>query len=662
MADKKNDRKKIDHNRSADVAALAVLEQNAGLDEGRVETAFDRYLKMQPQCNFGKTGVCCRICLQGPCRITRKADKGICGAHAYTIVARNLIRAITSGASSHGDHGRHIVYTALNMLEDKAGGYSIEDKDKLFRVAERLGLDTENKDERKVLEEVAGLALEDFIKASDDPCKWLESTVVEDRMEKFDQCGISPRGIHTTIAESMAQTHMGMDADPVNLIFQGLKMALCDYIGMHIATDLSDILFGTPEPVTTEANFGVMEPETVNIALHGHNPLLSEMIVRAAKDMKDEATEAGAAGIKCMGICCTGNEVLMRQGVPVLTNFLSQELPMMTGALDAMVVDVQCIMPGVKAVSECFRTRVVTTMSNSKIPGSYHVAFSEEEPLERAKEIIRLGIEAFKERKGQEVNIPQVKNKVTAGFSMEALEEILGAVNPEQPFKVITDAIDSAQLGGVVLFAGCNNLRVLQDHSHSEMIRELARNNILMVATGCAAGSAAKMGLMNDEAVELHAGEGLKSFIHALNEANRDKLNGNKLPLVFHMGSCVDNSRALDLATALARQWDVDMPKIPFAASAPEAMSEKAVAIGSWWVALGIPTHVGVVPEVTGSALVNGIALQIAEDVYGGYFIWEEDPAEAARKILDAVRERSWKLNLHRKLAEQYDTPVSAGY
>ena len=245
---------------------------------------------------------------------------------------------------------------------------------------------------------------------------------------------------------------------------------------------------------------------------------------------------------------------------------------------------------------------------------------------------------------------------------MEALTDLLSTINPEQPFKVITDAIDSGQLRGVVLLAGCNNLRVLQDHSHNEIIRELARNNVLMVITGCAAGSAAKMGLMNEEAVETYAGEGLKSFIHSLDEANKDKLNGNRLPLLFHMGSCVDNSRAYDLATALAKQWSIDTPKLPFVASAPEAMSEKAVAIGSWWVTLGIPTHVGVVPEVTGSSLVNGIALQIAEDVYGGYFIWEEDPARAAEKILKALDERTWKLRIHREMADKYDTQISKGY
>ncbi len=651
------EKKKIDNRRTIDPAALAVIDKNTA--NGQLETAYERYVKMQPQCNFGRTGVCCRICLQGPCRITKKSSKGVCGAHGYTIVARNLIRAIAGGCGAHADHSRHMFYAIHELVEGKAPDYAIEDPAKLHRVAKRLGLETEGKEDMALLKEVVALAEADFSKMSAEPCKWLETTVVPGRMEVFNKCNIQPRSVHTSIAEVMGQTHMGVDADPVNLIFQGLKTSLADYIGMHIATDLSDILFGTPKPVTTEANFGVIDAEMVNIAVHGHNPLLSEMIVRVAREMTAEAEAVGAKGVKCMGICCTGNEVLMRQGVPVLTNFLSQELPIMTGALDAMVVDVQCIYPSVQAVAECYNTKIITTMAHSKIAGAHHVDFVEEFAVEKAKEVIRIAIEAFKERDKSRIDIPDVKHKVIAGFSFEAMGELLEALSPGAPIKAVTDAVDSGQLRGVALFAGCNNLRVIHDQSQIHIMKELAKNNVLLVATGCAAGSAAKLGIMNDEAVDKYAGEGLKKFIKDLEAANVDKLNGNKLPLIFHMGSCVDNSRAYDFTNALAEQWGVDTPKVPFVASAPEAMSEKAVSIGSWCVTLGIPTHVGVVPEVTGSALVNGIALQIAQDVYGGYFIWEEDPEKAVGKILAAMDERSWKLKVHKAAAEKYETKMS---
>jgi len=284
-----------------------------------------------------------------------------------------------------------------------------------------------------------------------------------------------PTSVFETIASAMAQTHMGMDADPVNLIFKSLEAGLADYVGMHIGTDLSDVLFGIPVPVYTEANMGVIDPAKVNIAVHGHNPLLSEMIVQAARELEGEAKAAGSAGIQLMGICCTGNEVLMRQGVPPVTNFASQELPIMTGAIDAMVVDVQCIMPGLQAVAECYHTRIVTTSKNAKIPGSHYVDYNEEKALDQAKEVIRIAIDAYKERGDAECIIPAIKNKVVAGFSLEAMYSLFGAINADAPIKVVTEALASGELRGVVLFAGCNNLKGIHDENHITMAKELAK-------------------------------------------------------------------------------------------------------------------------------------------------------------------------------------------
>ena len=279
--------------------------------------------------------------------------------------------------------------------------------------------------------------------------------------------------------------------------------------------------------------------------------------------------------------------------------------------------------------------------------------------MEKAREIIRLAIEAYKERLPDRIDVPKLKNKVTAGFSVEAVLDLFAAVNPDNPIKVLTDAIDSGQLSGVVLLAGCNNLRVMHDHSCVTVIKGLAATT--WQCHRCMANGG-QLNLMNAEAVEEHAGEGLKAFLHMLNEANADKLN-EKLPLVFHMGSCVDNSRAYDLNTLMANQWGVDTPKVPYVASAPEAMSEKAVAIGSWCVTLGMPTHVGVTPEITGSALVDGVATQIAHDVYGGYFIWEEDPDKSVDVIMAALDERTWKMRVHRQAQEKYGTEaISAGW
>jgi carbon-monoxide dehydrogenase catalytic subunit len=650
--------KKVDNKRTIDPAALAVLEQKGG----QIETAYDRYVKMQPQCNFGEQGICCRICLQGPCRITKKASKGICGAHDYTIVARNLLRMICGGTAAHADHTRHMAHVGAMMLEGEAPDYKITDLQKLYAVADRIGISREGKSDLEIFEELVEMAREDlcrFEAADEEAARWVSKSIIPERVKKLEDCNVMPRGVFGTIAESIAQTHAGMDADPVNLIFQGLKTAVADFCGEHIATDLSDIIFGTPRPVVSEANLGVLDPECINIAVHGHNPLLSEMIVSAAREMKPEAEKVGARGIKVSGICCTGNEVLMRQGVPLLTNFISQELPIMTGALDAMIVDIQCIMPGIRAVAECFHTRIVTTSGNVKIPGAYHVDFVEENAMDKAREVITLAIEAYKERNKDRISIPQIKHKVVAGFSLEALLELFKAVNPGNPIQVLTEAIEAGELRGVVLLAGCNNLKRIHDENHLTIAKGLAKNNVFMVATGCAAGACAKAGLLTGEAVEKYAGDGLKKFLYRLNEANGLK---EDLPLVFHMGSCVDNSRAYDLMTLMARQWGIDTPKVPYTASAPEAMSEKAVAIGCWCVALGMPTHVGVYPYITGSDLVNGIALQIAEDVYGGYFMWETDPEESVDRILASLDERTWKLRVHKQAAEKYETALSTGW
>lgn len=588
---------------------------------------------------------------------------GICGAKDYTIVARNIIRMMAGGASAHSDHGREIVNVLSNLAEGHATDYRVTDPDKLRRVAERLGIETEGKTELVLVKEVAEIALKDFGKQDGEPLAFLWSTICEARRKKFTECDIVPTSIDRTVVEVMHRTHIGVDADPLNLIFGGLKCSLADYTGQHISTDLSDILFGTPMPVMSEANLGVIDPDKVNIVVHGHNPLLSDMVVVAAKEMEEEAKRAGAKGIQISGICCTGNEVLMRHGIPLATSYMAQELAIATGAVDVMVVDVQCIMPSVRNIAECFNTKLVTTLSISKIPGSYHIPFDESRALESAKDIIRLAIDTFRIRKesGRPVNVPQYKNKLMAGFSLEALMDLFAAINPDNPISVLTDAILKGEIAGVCLLAGCNNLEAVYEKNHTEIIKGLARNNVFLVGTGCVMQAAAKHGLLTYEAVEEYAGPGLKAFIDRLYEANKDRLP-DRLPLAFHMGSCVDNSRAADLWTAMANQLGVDVPKVPFVASAPEAMSEKAVAIGSWVVTHGIPTHVGAMPPLEGSNLVWNIVTTIAHDVYGGYFILETDPEVAIEKLLAALEYRVWKLNIHKRAAEQYETELCQAF
>jgi carbon-monoxide dehydrogenase catalytic subunit len=643
-----------DRQRSVDPAVQGMLARKLP-----VATAYDRYLSQQPQCRYGDTGICCRICIQGPCQITSAAPKGVCGATAYTIVARNLLRSVLGGTAAHSDHAKHILLALKAVAERRSSDYKITSPQKLLAIAERLGISTLGRDNLDILRDVVDCGLAEYGRLSDGYLQWVEKVVTPDRVKKFRETDILPTSIFDTIATAMSQTHLGMDADPISLVFKTLEAALADFAGMHVGTDLSDVLFGVPVPVYTEANLGVIDQTKVNIAVHGHNPLLSEMIVRAARELEKEAEEAGASGIQLMGVCCTGNEVLMRQGVPLATNFMSQELPIMTGALDVMVVDVQCIMPSVQAVAECFKTRIVTTAKNARIPGSHYLDFTTEDALLKAKDVIRLAITAHRERAGSPCFIPTVKTKVVAGFSLEALYDLFSALNPAAPVSVLTEALKCGELRGVVLFAGCNNLKTTQDNSYVTIAKSLAKKDVFLLATGCAAGAFAKLGLLTPEAAEIYAGDGLKAFLRRLEEANAQKLQGG-LPLVFHMGSCVDNTRAADLATAIANDLGVDTPKIPFAASAPEAMTEKSLSIGSWNVAMGLPVHVGVIPPVLGSDLVNGLLLDIAQDVFGGHFIWETEPLRAAEEIMAALEARSWKLRIHGEAAQKFGTSLTA--
>lgn len=646
--------------RSVDPAVLEMIDVAKELG---ITTAFDRVVAQQPQCQFGYKGICCRICMMGPCRIKSDegpASRGICGANSWTIVARSVGVMILTGCASHAQHGNHISHVLHMAAEGHAPDYSVKDPDKLLRICKKMGIETEGKDNNKLAIELSELALADFRRLKGEgESAWIAKTVTAGRNAKYRSHCVMPHGIHATISDLVTQAHVGMDNDPINLIFSAVRVGLADLAGKWIATDLSDIIFGTPAPIASEANMGVLEPKKVNIILHGHNPLLSEMIVAAARELEGEAKEAGAEGIVLAGICCTGNEVLMRQGVPIVTSFSSQELAICTGAVDCMVVDVQCIMPALNTVAQCFGTRLITTSDIVKNPGTMHIDYQEKKAMVSAKMVIREAIQAFKERGARPVHIPNVKKNVVAGFSLEAIFDLFKTVNPDNPVRVLNDAILSGELKGVILMAGCNNLKTFQDEAHLEITKAMLKNDVFVISTGCNAQACAKEGLMDPANIDKYCGEGLKKFFQRISEKADLKLG---LPPVFHVGSCVDNSRAAELLMVMADDLGVDTPKVPFVASAPEAMSGKATSIGTWAVAIGLPTHVGTMPPVEGDDLVYSVLTQIAGDVFGGYFILETDIELSIQKLLNALEYRTWKLGVHHKVAEDLETTLCQNY
>ena len=516
--------------KSIDPAVHQMLERAKELG---LETAWDRYEKMLPECGFGELGVCCRNCNMGPCRISPFEDqgpqKGICGATADIIVARNLIRMIAGGAAAHSDHGRDLAHTLLLTAEGKGGGYEIKDETKLAALAAEYGIAAEGRSKEAVALDLARAVYAEFGK-QEGPVQFTRRAPKK-RVALWQKNGIDPRGIDREIVEIMHRTHIGVDNDPVNLILQGLRASIADgWGGSTIATELSDVLFGTPAPVRSEANLGVLKKDQVNIIAHGHEPVLSEMIVAAAADpgLVAKAQAVGAKGINVAGMCCTGNEILMRHGFPIAGNFLQQELAVITGAVDAMIVDVQCIMPALGDLCECFHTRFISTSPKAKFPGAVHMEFHEEKALEIAKAIVGSAVENFTHRNPEKLFIPDEKTDCMVGFSTEAIINALGgSLDP------LLDAIKSGAVKGIAGVVGCNNPKIKHDHGHIALVEALIKDNVLVATTGCNAIACAKAGLMVPEAAEV-AGEGLKGVCKTLG-----------VPPVLHMGSCVDISRIL---------------------------------------------------------------------------------------------------------------------
>lgn len=616
--------------KSVDQASLKMLDKAAR--EG-IETAWDRFEKQQPQCGFGLLGVCCRHCNMGPCRIDPFGDEpkqGVCGATADTIAARNLLRMIAAGAAAHSDHGRDIVTTLYETAAGETQGYSIKDEGKLSALAAEFGISEEGRSKEEVAQEIARQAMDEFGMIKNN-LQFLKR-VPEKRRQLWENVGVTPRGIDREIVEVMHRTHMGVDTDYVNLTLHGVRTALSDgWGGSMFATEFSDVLFGTPQPVKGKSNLGVLKENQVNIIVHGHEPVLSEMIVQAAKedDLLAAAQELGAEGINVCGMCCTGNEILMRHGLPIAGNFLQQELAVITGVTDAMVVDVQCIMPALTQVAKCYHTKIISTSPKARFPEAEHVPFSEQTAMDNARKIVQMAVDNYPRRNKELIKIPDEEMEYMAGFSVEAIIKALGgSLDP------LLDAIKAGQIKGVAAIVGCNNPKIPHDYGHLTLTRELIKNDVLVVQTGCAAIACAKAGLLLPEAAE-QAGPGLAAVCKALG-----------IPPVLHMGSCVDISRILVTVAAIANALGVDICDLPAAGAAPEWMSEKAVSIGTYVVGSGIFTVLGTVPPVLGAKKFTELLTKGAEDVLGAAFAVETDPLKAAELILEHITAKRKSLGI----------------
>ena len=599
-----------------------------------------RVKNQTPHCGFGESGTCCRICSMGPCRVTPKSPRGICGCDVHGIVGRNYLRFTAGGAATHSDHGRQIMHTLYQTKE--GGAYQVKDPEKLKRIATEWGIPTEGRDIYDLAHEVAETGLLEYGKPFGLQ-KFLKRAP-EHTQELWHKAGIEPRAIDREVSQSLHMTHMGCSSLPEALVKQSLRAGLSDgWGGSMMGTEFSDVMFGTPKPIDTTANLGVMEKDNVNIVVHGHDPSLSEMIVFYANDpeMIALAKEQGAKGITISGVCCTSNEVAMRHGIPMAGNFLQQENVVLTGACEAIVVDVQCIFPALGPLSKCFHTKFITTSPIARMPDSDFIEFSEETAAENAKAIVKMAIENFKNRKPELVNIPNLKAKARVGYSVEAIKsELDGVCNSHVDefgtLKPLADVVKAGVLRGAVAIVGCNNPKVRPDSAHIELMKKMLKNDIIVIVTGCSAQAAAKAGLM-DPAAKEYCGEGLKRVCELVG-----------IPPVLHMGSCVDISRMMVLVADLAKDWGCNISQLPAVGCAPEWMSEKAVSIGNYVVATGIDTYLGVDPYTKGSTEITELLQGEtgAKEWVEAHFVVDLDIERLGDKMIAAIEEKRKALGI----------------
>ena len=618
------------------ISTKEVLQQDIAKN---VVTAYDRVQRRgMSACLFGSGGTCCRHCNMGPCQIIDGVDDmiGICGATADTVAARNFGRICAAGTSAHTDHAREMVKGFIATAKGETP-HEIKDVRKLHMLAEIFGVETEGRDKNEIAIEVGELALADFGKQTDTPLTMTKRAPAK-RQELWKRLEIAPRGVDREVVEMMHRTHMGVDQEYHNIMLQASRCSLADGWGSSmLSTELTDIMFGTPVPRRAIVDLGCLKIDQVNITVHGHEPLLAEALCLAAQeeDMLGLAKKAGAKGINLAGVCCTGNEILMRRGIPVAAGFIQQEMALATGAVEAMVVDVQCVMQSVSEVAKNFHTDIITTNYRAKMPDSVHIQFEEATPLESAKEILRKAISNYKKR--GDCFIPEERKlDVVVGFSHETINTMLGGTF-RSSYRPLNDNIINGRIRGVGAIVGCDNYK-LTDEAHEIIARHLIKNDVLVLATGCAATALGRAGLVNPEAIK-HAGPGLREVCETVG-----------MPPVLHMGSCVDNSRILIAATEMVREGGLgdDISDLPAIGTAPLWMSEKAVAIGQYFVASGAQVVFQNLPT-TGAKAFNNYLLEGMMDTYGAVWNVASEPLEIAKLMIARIDEKRKALGIDKQ-------------
>lgn len=613
----------------------AVKEMLLHLEEAGCETCFDRFDSQKPHCIFGIAGVCCKNCNMGPCKVTKKSPRGVCGADADLIVARNLLRWAAAGVAAHGARGREVML-ALKASSEGLLNIPITGPEKIKKTATQLGIKTEGKSIEEVASELADILLEDLSRTVPGKHKTLHAFATKERIDVWKDLDILPVGAYHEVFESLHRTSTGTDGDWQNVMKQllrcGLAFAWTSVLGSSIAMDS---LFGIPERSTVKANLGALKEGFVNIAVHGHSPLLVSEIVKQGRSEEfiNLAKEKGALGIQFYGICCSGLSAMYRYGgVIPLSNAIGAELVLGTGALDLWVADVQDVFPSIMEVAKCFKTVVVTTSDSARLPGAEHYGYDhhhsnlgDTETL--ARTIIKRAIDSFESRRDVPVFIPQYEAIAEIGFSLEYAASRFGSI------ETIAKALKEGKIAGVVNLVGCNNPRVLYEKAVLDIAEKLIENNILVLTNGCASFPLLKLGFCNASALK-KAGKEMREFLEP------------DLPPVWHMGECLDNARASALFRALADALGKDIKDLPFAFASPEWSNEKGLGAALGFRLLGINSYHSVYPPVQGSQNVMKYLFEDTQKTLGSVMVVEVDPKRLAERIVSDIEDEREALGL----------------
>lgn len=603
-----------------------------------LETSHHRVESQETKCGFGLKGVCCRLCSNGPCRITPEAERGICGANADTIVTRNLLRAVASGSGCY----IHVVEkTAQNLKNTAEVKGTIKGEKALRLLVNEFGLE-ESDDLHKMAYEVADKVLKDLYKPDHEEMELVEKIAYAPRYKRWKELGILPGGAKSEVFAGVVKCSTNLNSDPVDMLMTCLKLGISTGLyGLTLTNLLNDVMLGEPEIRMAPVGLNVIDPDYINIMITGHQ---HSMFVHLQErltdpDVVEKAKEAGAKGFKLVGCTCVGQDLQLR-GVHYTDIFdghagnnYTSEAVLATGAIDAVVSEFNCTLPGIEPICDELKIKQICLDDVAKKANAELMQFRFETREETSEKVIDAVIASYKARRGQvEIKLlPEHGNKNTlTGVSEVSLFDFLG-----ESWKPLIDLIVSGKIKGVAGVVGCSNLTALgHDVCTVELTKELIKRDILVLSAGCSSGGIENCGLMTLDAAEL-AGDGLKEVCKSLG-----------IPPVLNFGPCLAIGRLEMVATALARELNIDIPQLPLVLSAPQWLEEQALADGMFGVALGLPLHLGQQPFIAGSDLTVKVLTEDVKQITGGQVIVELDPVKAADTLEQVILEKRQGLNI----------------